>query len=315
MPKIKMPTTLFRDGELSFDDAVERFLIDCSARGLADKTLFTYRHHFQGMAHYLDMAMPLRDLRREHLNMMVVEMRANKLATNTISSYVRVITTFLHWCDREQLCHVEPPKFKQVETVKETYTDEELLTLLKRPSPTCRFTIYRNWVIINFLLNCGCRASSLRNIQNQDVFLDEQKVIFRHNKNGKVQAVPLCHQMVVILQEYKIVRGGTDTDFLFCDEFGNQLSESALREGIARYNRSRGVRKTSCHLFRHTFARKYLIDCNGNAFTLQHLLGHSTLKMTQHYCKVFDADIAKNFDNFSPLAQITQSKSRIHNRK
>lgn len=45
-----MPATLFRDGELSFDDAVERFLIDCSARGLADKTLFTYRHHFQGMA-------------------------------------------------------------------------------------------------------------------------------------------------------------------------------------------------------------------------------------------------------------------------
>ena len=64
------------------------------------------------------------------------------------------------------------------------------------------------------------------------------------------------------------------------------------------------MEKTSIHLFRHTFAKKYLVDCGGNAFTLQRLLGHSTLDMTKHYCAIFDADITRDFDNYSPLTQI-----------
>jgi len=89
------------------------------------------------------------------------------------------------------------------------------------------------------------------------------------------------------------------------------LSPNALRLAVERYNRSRGVEKTSIHLFRHTFARKYLIDCGGDAFMLQKLLGHSTLKMTRHYCNIYDADLARNFDRLSPLAIMSQQKQKI----
>ena len=107
------------------------------------------------------------------------------------------------------------------------------------------------------------------------------------------------------------IRGGAAEDYLFCDEYGGMLSENALRLSIARYNQKRGVQKTSLHLFRHTFARKYLVDCGGDAFTLQRLLGHSTLKMTKHYCAIYDTDIARNFDLHSPLAQMDQTKKKI----
>ena len=100
-------------------------------------------------------------------------------------------------------------------------------------------------------------------------------------------------------------------DYLFCNQYGEMLSENALRLAIAHYNRSRGVGKTSIHLFRHTFARKYLVDCGGDAFMLQKLLGHSTLAMTKHYCAIYDADISKNYDRFSPLAQLQQTKSKL----
>lgn len=95
------------------------------------------------------------------------------------------------------------------------------------------------------------------------------------------------------------------------NQYGEMLSENALRLAIAHYNRSRGVEKTSIHLFRHTFARKYLVDCGGDAFILQKLLGHSTLAMTKHYCAIYDADISKNYDRFSPLAQLQQTKSKL----
>ena len=84
-----------------------------------------------------------------------------------------------------------------------------------------------------------------------------------------------------------------------------------LRQSIARYNTRRGVQKTCIHLFRHPFARKYLIDCGGDAFTLQKLLGQSTLAMTKHYCAIYDADLTKNYDNFSPLAQMKASGAKI----
>ena len=114
-----------------------------------------------------------------------------------------------------------------------------------------------------------------------------------------------------VLRGYMAVRGGAAENYLFCDQYGGMLSENALRLAIARYNQRRGVQKTSIHLFRHTFARKYLVDCGGNAFTLQKLLGHSTLTMTKRYCAIFDADIAKNYDRFSPLAQMYQPKEKI----
>lgn len=88
------------------------------------------------------------------------------------------------------------------------------------------------------------------------------------------------------------------------NEFKCQMSETCLVSAIQRYNRARGVKKTSIHLFRHTFARKYLLDCGGNAFTLQKLLGHSTLEMTQKYCTLFNADVINKYDEHSPLTQI-----------
>ena len=120
--------------------------------------------------------------------------------------------------------------------------------------------------------------------------------------------------MVSILADYMTIRKGSPEDYLFCNQYGEMLSENALRLAVAHYNKSRGIQKTSLHLFRHTFARKYLVDCGGNAFTLQRLLGHSTLTMSKRYCNIYDADIAKEFDAFSPLAKLSQQKSRIQRR-
>ena len=293
-----------------FDD----FVMSKMAQGLSDITIATYRQHIRSISNHLDIQKPMEALTRKDLEAMIVSMRASGLAHNSISSYCRVFRTFSNWCRDCGLNIPQLPNIKDKETVKEAYTDAELLALLKRPKKDCSFCDYRNWVIVNFMMNSGCRASSVRNIQNQDVDLETRQVILRHNKNGKIQTVPLCSQMVSILREYMPVRGGKPEDYLFCDQYGGMLSMNGLRLAIARHNQSRGVQKTSAHLYRHTFARKYLVDCGGDAFMLQRLLGHSTLKMTKHYCAIYDADIAKDYDRFSPLAQLNQPKEKIHRR-
>lgn len=308
--KITMNASSYKSVAEVFED----FVISQTAQGLSPVTLTNYRHHFHSISRHLDTSQSMDTLTKSKLEAMVVSMRQSGLAHNSISSYCRVLRTFLGWCEREGMTVPPMPHIKDKETVKESYTDEELEAILKRPNKNCSFCEYRNWVVVNFLMNCGCRASTIRNIQNQDVDLDTRQIIFRHNKNGKIQTVPLCSVMVSILREYMAVRKGKSDDYLFCDQYGGMLSMNALRLAVARHNQSRGVSKTSTHLYRHTFARKYLVDCGGDAFMLQKLLGHSTLKMTKHYCAIYDADIAKNFDRFSPLAQMNQPKEKIKRR-
>ena len=308
MPKIKMKKSA---DNITIREAFKDFLISKSAKGIKDKTITTYNYHFTSISKRLDVDMTFGELSKSDLEKAIVSMRSEGLSQNSISTYVRILNIFLRWCAGEGYTSLILPKVKDVETVKETYSDKELDLLLRRPSADCQFCEYRNWVIINFLLNSGCRAGTIRNIQNRDVDLANNQVIFRHTKNGKIQVIPLCSRMVKVLRSYMTVRGGSAADFLFCNEYGGMLTENGLRLAIARYNQRRGVQKTSIHLFRHTFARKYLVDCGGNAFTLQKLLGHSTLKMTKHYCAIYDADIAKNYDSVSPLAQMYHPKERI----
>ncbi len=292
-------------------NAFREFTVAQAAKGVKDKTLQTYASHFKAAERHLNMDLTFSELTKADLDNMIVSMRAAGLAHNSISSYVRVMKAFLTWCGGEGYTTLTLPNFKQEETVKEVYTDAELEKLLRRPAADADFCEYRNWVIINFLLNCGCRAATVRNIQIRDVSLSERQVIFRHTKNGKIQTIPLCSRMVNVLRGYMATRGGEAADYLFCDEYGNMLTENALRLAITHYNRRRGVQKTSIHLFRHTFARKYLVDCGGDAFTLQKILGHSTLKMTKHYCAIYDADIARNFDRISPLSLLSQPQEKI----
>ena len=288
-----------------------KFVASQTAKGVSEKTIKTYYQHFHAIGKHIDLSKSFRELTKEDLDSTIVSMRRSGLAHNSISSYARVFRTFLKWCRENGYTDLSLPNYKDKETVKETYTDEELEKLLRKPSANCDFCEYRNWTIINFLMNCGCRAATIRNIQNKDVDFARKQVVFRHNKNGKTQCIPLCSFMVSILQNYMAIRKGAADDFLFCDMYGDMLSEEALRNAVYRYNTQRGVQKTSIHLFRHTFARKYLVDCGGDAFTLQRLLGHSTLNMTKHYCAIFDSDIANNYDLHSPLAQMQQSKQRI----
>lgn len=306
MAKIKLVVSA------TIEETFSDFIISRKTKGLAEKTLQSYQSQFQAVARHMDVKMDIAMLQKADLDAMIISMRDASLSPNSINSYTRTLKSFFSWCNEQGITRLNIPLYKAEETVKETYSDAELTALLKKPDiRKATFAEYRDWVIINFLLNCGSRAATVRAIQIRDVDLDGGMVFYRHTKNRKAQVIPLCSAMVAILREYLRHRGGEAADYLFCTETGSQLTENGLRQSIARYNTRRGVQKTSIHLFRHTFARKYLIDCGGDAFTLQKLLGHSTLAMTKHYCAIFDADLTKNYDNFSPLAQLKSNSTRI----
>lgn len=288
----------------------KEFILSCIGKGLSKKTVDSYQSAFHALSLHLNTSVEMSELTKQDVDKAIDSMRKAELSDQSIKTYIKQFKAFLSWANELGYTELTIPAYKAKETVKDTYTDEELKALLKRPDRSCSFCEFRNWVIIQFLLNSGCRASTIRNIQNKDVDLSFNQVIFRHTKTNKIQVSPLSSTMALRLREYMTIRKGEPEDYLFCNESGEMLTENALRCTIAKYNKRRGVSKTSIHMFRHTFARKYLLDCNGNALTLQKLLGHSTLEMTKHYCVIFDTDISKNYDSVSPLETMTP-KARI----
>ena len=297
----------------TIDENFRTFIASKRSSGVREKTILSYHQAYQAInKHYPIGEMDMTAFHADTLNALIEALLRANLSRNSIHTYTVALASFFNWCKTEGISRYTFKPYKGEETVKTPYTDVELKLLLKKPNlKRCDFSEYRTWVIINLLLNCGCRASTIRSFHIQDLDLENRVLFARHVKNNRPQPLPLCSDMVAILQEYLTYREGKAHEPLFPSDADQPMTENGLRCSIANYNRKRGVEKTSIHLFRHTFARKYLVDCGGNAFTLQKLLGHSTLDMTKHYCAIYDVDLIKDFDEFSPLSQLSTKRIKL----
>lgn len=296
-------------------EAFQEFLYDKRASGTSVSTLATYRAHFNAASRFFDEDWPIEAASTRMFRVAVGKMAESGLAPTSIRSYTATLKSFFSWCRKEDLCMVSIQLYKAPETVPESYTDEELQKLLKRPKRGCSFAELRNWTIVNLLVNNGLRAASVRSIKIRDLDLDQMVILLRHTKQKKTQVIPLSAPMAAILTEYVREYGGGPDSWLFPNSDGGQLTAGGLRSAIARYNNGRGVETVSIHAFRHTFARLYLVDCGGDALKLQKLLGHSTLAMTKHYVQIYDADLIADFQQHSPLERLKAQKKTSPKRR
>ena len=165
-----------------------------------------------------------------------------------------------------------------------------------------------------YLLGTGNRLSTVSNIKIKDIDFNGREIIVRKAKNRKQQSIPLSNELRLILLEYLRYRKGEPDDFLFCNVYGNQLVHESIKTCIARYNNKRGVARTSVHLYRHTFAKNWILN-GGDIFRLKAILGHSTLAMVNNYVALYGNDLKRNYESFSVLDQsrkgINEKEKRI----
>lgn len=300
-------------GKFSVSAVFEKFIESRMVNGVENVTIRSYRSSMLSLAKYscVDFDVTrIDELSRDDIDRMILNMRRASLRPTSIQTYTRNLKVFLNWASTEGYLVPRCRIYRAKVVLKEPYTDDEITRLLAAPAFDCPFWELRDWTISNFLMNSGCRCKTLISILIRDVDLKNRLVTFRHAKNGFPQIMPLCDEMVPILHWYLSARCGVLDDVLFCNDHYNPMSQGALRRTMIKYNRSRGVYKTSIHLFRHTFAKNFILKCGGNPFTLQYLLGHHTLEMTKRYCNLYNADIVRNFNDNCPLHTIKAKEKR-----
>lgn len=175
----------------------------------------------------------------------------------SMGTYARDLKTLMRFfMKRKYLPRFEIPLPKASKTPIQTYTDDELKKLLKKPDVRkCIFSTYCSWVIVNFLLSTGVRQNSLINVKIRDVDFDNSVVYVNMTKNRKPLIIPLNEDILKILKEYLQYRGGEADDWLFCSVYGKQLTRSSNYHALWDYCHERGVEQTGVHRFRHTFAK------------------------------------------------------------
>ena len=260
METIKINT---KDNSKTLDEAFDAFQQLNKIKDLSEATIIFYEYSYKTFTEFYSGENQCNSLELQIINNFIMYLKENRNVNNiSINTFLNGLRSFINYCIK--LGYTEPfkiPKIKAIKKIKETYKDKELELLLKKPDmKKCRFSEYRNWVFINYLMATGNRVSTILNIKIEDIDFDNDTIILKKTKNRNQQIIPISNSLKIILLEYLKYRKGTGEDYLFCNPKGNKTTANCIKISIRQYNNSRGVKKTSIHLFRHTFAKDWILN-------------------------------------------------------
>jgi len=229
------------------------------------------------------------------------------LSGHTINTYMRSIRAFWSWLVEEEVIESNPfSKLKIPKPPKKiitTFSPHQIELLLGVMSSSAEG--YRDMVIILTLLDTGLRVNELINLRMENIWLEEGliKVL---GKGNKERLVPIGKQIRKLLwryiNQYRPEPARPKLDNLFLTQDGRPLTKNRVETIMKHYGRTAGLTGVRCspHTLRHTFAINFLRN-DGDIFSLQIILGHSSLEMTRRYCELANVDIKKAHAIASPV--------------
>jgi site-specific recombinase XerD len=239
--------------------------------------------------------------------------RLEPLSTATIHCHVRTLRAFFSWLMNEGLTEeniardLKPPKL--VKKAISTLSDAEIVAILHTLNLNNRCEA-RALTIFMLLLDTGLRVGELVGLKMEDVHITEGflKVM---GKGKKERIVPIGNNSQKALQRYlfryRSRPAHVGVKNVFLSVHGTPLTENSMKLMFARLGQRSGVQRLHAHLCRHTFATRFLVN-GGDVFTLQQILGHSTLEMVRHYVNLASNDIIIQHQRYSPLDHLNVHK-------
>lgn len=305
--------TMRKKGNLTVKDAYDLFIKKCKVKNLSEQTIKTYEDKLKRFMEFVDPTTEVGEITSDVIDSYILELRDDDNINDvTIATLLRHVRAFVYYC--QECGYVEPFKIhipKAEKKIKETYTVEELERLLVKPDVhRCSFSEFKTWAFENYLIATGNRLSTALSIKIGDVDFENGVIRMSRTKNRRQQIIPLSNSLAIVLKEYLEVRGGNADDYLFCNNYGEKASERTYQQLVQKYNIKRNVNCTSCHSFRHSFAKQWIMN-QGDLARLKTILGHSSIAVTNEYLQMFGQDLQMDFEKFNPLDNIKTRKGVI----
>ncbi len=296
-----------------WNDAVQLFLQDCKVRNFSRESIRRYRNGLEKLQQHLNaLELQLQDISPSIFKRQVLPSLLDEgLALRTLNCNLQIYKSFAQllceegWIDEPFGADIKP--FKLQPSSAHTFTDEHLYQLLALPDRTT-FTGLRNYVMMLTLLDTGIRLRELAELQVTDVLLVEGSLRVNDGKGRKARLVPIERIAAGELKNYLLERGVLDHNSLWVNLDKQPFLPGGIRTMISRYCQSAKIKgiQCSCHTFRHTFAKKYLLN-GGDVFTLKSIMGHAQIETTEMYVELFSSDLQAQHEKFSPVEQLAEA--------
>lgn len=319
------------------DIQIDEFMLHCQSKNLARKTLISYEQTLRLLARYLEDTKKITDATKltdkvirdytvymqERGKYTIVTNENTKIINNpdsrkdlgkkvsliTINNYIRNIKVFYAFLLEQGVIKNNPLKnvksFKVDRKPKEFIEDSQIINLL-RNMDNSKFHEYRDSIIVQLILDTGMRVGECLEVTINDLDLNNRSILLNDEitKSKKYRYVYFSTEMQKELRRWLQYKDRyLDSEFLFPTSKGNKLQIGSFEAKLRGYGERIDI-KIHPHQLRNNFAKRFLM-AGGNIFTLSKILGHSSVTITEKaYLDLTDEDIRKNYQNFSPLANI-----------
>ncbi|MED4267326.1 tyrosine-type recombinase/integrase [Priestia megaterium] len=282
------------------EEAFKIFFTDCQLRSLRPHTIKFYREQFHAIK------VPKVTMTESDIKTLIMTMQDNGLKASTINTRLRALRSFFNFLYKNKHIKKNPianiKLLNQRKEIVPTFSKEQLQLLFSLCDKKT-FVGVRDYTIMLLMLDTAIRVNELANIELSDV--KENEIVIRETKTFFERIVPMSKKLKEQMDIYIRIRGRADTEKLFINQDGKELKKRSIQTRIEHYGKLSGIKdvRVSCHTFRHTSAKMFIVN-GGNAFHLQQLLGDTSLEITKKYVNLWTTDVAESHRKYSALNNI-----------
>lgn len=301
---------------LTLTQAIDGYQLAFQARHLSSHTLADYQNTFRKLVDHLGDP-PFDQI--SHTDIVDFLAVQTGVSNKTVLNYHIGLSALWTWAVTERLAsehilrRVPKPKPQKTEIIPFTEADIKAIlsavehtrvypSRLKRPCVNRRRTALRDRAIILLLIDTGIRATELCELRLHQCDLRNKRITV-WGKGSKQRSLPLSASTSQAVWKY-IQAERTEAragDSIFVTSINPQpMDHNQLCRLLKHAGDRAGIADVHPHRFRHTFAIQYLRN-GGDSFTLQRMLGHSTMEMVRTYLQLAQADLETAHRRASPV--------------
>ncbi|MCK4724770.1 MAG: tyrosine-type recombinase/integrase [Anaerolineales bacterium] len=300
--------------QLSFSQSLDGFLMASQARHLSPNTLNDYFNTFRKFQTHLGCDPPLISISPEQVRSFLSSQEVSK---KTLLNYHTGLSALWTWAVDDGIAKdhiirlVRRPKPEKKSIVP--YSRDDIVDMLAALNTSRMYTrpgkvlsshslpnSVRNRAIILLLIDTGIRASELCACKVHQADLRNRRITV-FGKGSKERTSPVSARTSQAIWRYLAGRGEDLVgDYLFTTGTSGPINRHDLRKMLIRIGKRAGVDGVTVHRFRHTFAINYLRN-GGDPWSLQIMLGHTTMEMVKNYLEIASADLEKSHQKASPV--------------
>jgi len=297
---------------MNLTGAIDAFTLHCRTKGLSPRTV---KICSDGLAQ-LRAVMEDRDAAgslpsANDVRTFLASLMDRELSETSIAIHARSVHTFCNFLVREGIVDASPMANISIPRVDRRFPDvlseDHIARLVKAAAKGKGWTGTRNQAILLTFLDTGMRLGELVGLDLRGLDLSRSVICIRRGKGRRERQVPFGRSLFRVLRRWVEVRGiASGSQALYTSRSGRRIGARNVARIIERTAERAGLagERVTPHTLRHSFATHYIKN-GGDPFSLQRILGHSSITTTMVYVTMAGAGLREAHAKASPVDRLT----------